>query len=49
MMVPVGCDASKKANSNLRPATALLINQTKADESDQTMRCINALTTGSMV
>ena len=36
------------ANSNFSPATALIISQNKAAESDHMMRCINSLTTGSM-
>lgn len=47
-MVPVWCAPSKKANSNFNPATALLMSQTRAVDNDQTMRCMNALTKGSM-
>ncbi len=48
-MLPMGCFPSKKASSNFNPATALTISQTRADVKDQTMRCIKAPTTGSMV
>lgn len=40
--------AIKKANSNFNPATALIISQTSAEVKDQTIRCMKALTTGSM-
>ncbi|MFM1794047.1 MAG: hypothetical protein RL642_432 [Bacteroidota bacterium] len=39
---------SINANSNLNPATALIINQVRAAKSDHMMRCINSLTTGSI-
>ena len=45
----MGRFSSKKASSNFNPATALTISQTRADVKDQTMRCIKAPTTGSMV
>ena len=48
-MVPVGWLPSKKASSNFNPATALIISQTRADVKDQTIRCMKALTIGSML
>jgi radical SAM protein with 4Fe4S-binding SPASM domain len=43
------CVPSMSANSNRRPATALIINQTNAAVSDHMMRCMNALISGSII
>ncbi len=48
MAVPVWCVPSKIANSNLKPAMALIMSHVKAAKSDHMMRCINSLTIGSI-